>query len=542
MLVPLASGLCLAREWPVSPLPAALAGLALVVGAVASLRLKGAVGRALWAVLFGGGVFLLACAYGGVRFADRQDWRAALPVREARLELRVERSFGVNAYGSARGVAIIREAPPEAPHLVGQRVIFSADAPQTLPIGASFRVTGLVRHLAPEAEAGTFDSWLRQKQVHYELRRGRVEEGSFAAPPAWRVYAERSRRWMADVLMQGSDKLDSVRSMHPAMFLGEYALISPQDMELFKSTGMLHLFAVSGMHVALLALIVEGMLAILRLGRTRRILLGMLILTVYTVVIGAPPSAVRSLIMLAFHRAGQLWGRPARGVPALAASAVAVLIWDPLQLFDIGARLSYGIVAGILLYGAPLGELLKKKIPLYEFLPRSSIGRRERFMLASRDWACVTAGVSLGAFVFGAPLSMQYFGVFTPGTLLLNIFLVPVSFLGISAAAFGLCAKWVSMLPFMGWLEGASVFLNHAGWTCSLIMHDAVEYGASLPGMFTHGDFGASWVGGVVVVGLLWVAVMLRGEPVRERLRWQLAPLWLLLGAVAIYIAAQAVA
>jgi competence protein ComEC len=260
-------------------------------------------------------------------------------------------------------------------------------------------------------------------------------------------------------------------------------------------------------------------------------------LLAYVMLIGAPASAVRAFIMLFFHRAGQVWGRPARGLPALAASAVAVLIWEPRQLFDVGARLSYGIVAGILLYGIPLGELLRERMPLYQYLPPGDLRRWQRAAIAARDWFCGSLGVCLGAFLIGAPLSMQYFGVFAPGSMLLNLLLVPVALICVGAATLSGGLFTIGLVLHMDWPCAMGSFVNHAGWLCAWLMHGAMEGSVRVPLLFWKCGFPAPWTGSFVALTLLGLCVLLRSPSLARRPGWQMVPLATLL-AVALAAAA----
>ncbi len=481
---------------------------------VLSLSRKGGWG---WHLALAGVCFLLGYGYAGVRLPNPMPERAALPAREAELVLRVERLFATDQWGRRGGVAQVVDAAHLLGRMDGQRVLFRTKEGDTLAEGGEFRMKGLFKRRPPAEDAGGFDAWLEQGGVYFDFTRASVLE-TVHPPPLWRQNLAELRGHLSLALRSGSEKMPEIRAMLPAMFLGEKRLLDEDDEALFRTTGMMHLFAVSGLHVGLVALLVEGLLGLLRIGRRGRAVCGMVVLLGYVLLIGAPPSAVRAFIMLLFHRAGSLWGRPARGLPSLCASALAVLLWNPAQLFDVGARLSYGIVAGILLYGLPLGEALRKSFRLYEMLPMSSIGPLRRAMLGARDWLCEGAGVCAGAFLVGAPLSVQYFGVFAPGSMLLNLLLVPLAFLSVSAAALASVLFLAGLAPGLGALALAGGFVSKAGWTGCLVMEALISAGGALPLLFFKMRFPLPWMGTALALALLAWAVHLEGCTLRSRL------------------------
>jgi len=542
ILVPAAAGIAFARSFAVpSPTVFAAAGLFFALTAVVLSRYGNSLGckAAIRSTAIILSAFFIFAAYGAIRMRDRLEWCADLPPREATIEMKIAAAYPTDKWNRHRGIAEIVSAPKIQNYLVGQLVLYRADDKITTREGATLKVKGLVERLPvekPDAAPGSPDSfkgWLVDREVYFELRRAHILAET-APPTAFTTAMTRTRHWMRAKLLEGSDKLPYVRAMVPAMLLGESALLSPDDKAVFRTTGMMHLFAVSGLHVGLVALTLEMILASLRIGRRVRILVAMTALLGYVLVIGSPPSAIRAFLMIAFHRAGTLAGRPARGLPSLVASAVAVLVWDPSQFFDAGARLSYGIVAGIMLYGMPLGELMRDNWPLYEDLPRQSIGKYHSFMLGARDWIAETLGSTIGAFVVAAPLSIMYFGNFSPGSLLLNILMIPLALLSAVASVITIILAAAALLPGLAWLGAVGIFFNFADWACAWEMHDIITTISEAPLLFFKVGFPAQWCGPAATVAILALLVILRDRKLRASLPWMLAPVYLLAIIVAL--------
>jgi competence protein ComEC len=532
LFVPAAAGIVLARSCDaLSPLPFALA--ALTVAAVLLLMEflpRAKAGRwfpRLWHCLFPAGVLLLFAAYGAVRLPSSHTDMTALPPRFAEVSLRVLAVYPADGYGQVRGIALVEKAPPIQDHLTGQKVLFFLKGPAELETGSRFDAKGLVRRMNPAAANDSYTAWLERSAVYFEIRRMTLL-GPVAPPGRLDAFANHARGWMRAKLLAGSDKLPEIRSLVPAMLLGDKALMSREDKTLFRETGMMHLFAVSGLHVGLVALVVEALLALAHLARTRRILAGQAVLLAYVIAIGAPPSAVRAFLMILFFRIGRLWGRPARGLPSLAASAVAVLLWQPLQLFDVGAQLSYGIVAAILLYGIPLGEFFKKRFTQEDFLPPDDLNlfRRRQTWVMTRLWE--STGISLAAFAASLPLCVAYFGYLAPVSVLLNLAMIPLALVAAVASVLAIALFLAATLPFLGCLSDAAEFVNHASWFTAWLMERLAAAAHAIPLAHFSASFAAPWQGPALAAMVLGLMAILGHVRFRDRLVWRLSPLWAL--------------
>jgi competence protein ComEC len=546
LFVPAAAGIVLAKcVDAVPPLPFALAALTVAAGLlVLDFLPRAKAGNwfsRLWHCLFPVGVFLLFASYGAVRLPPSHAEQAALPPRWAEVRLRVLAVYPENAYGQIRGIARVEKAPAIQDHLAGQKVLFLLKGPAELQTGSRFAAKGLVQRMNPAAANDSFNAWLERSGVYFELRRVRID-GAIAPPGPVDDFANRARGWMREKLLAGSEKLPEIRALVPAMMLGDKALMSREDKTLFRETGMMHLFAVSGLHVGLVALVVEAMLALAHFGRTRRILAGQAVLLAYVVAIGSPPSAVRAFLMILFFRTGRLWGRPAKSLPSLAASAVAVLLWQPLQLFDVGAQLSYGIVAAILLYGIPLGEFFKKRFTEEDFLPPDDLNpfrRRQKWMTA-RLWE--STGISLAAFAASLPLCVAYFGYLAPVSVFLNLAMIPLALVAAVSAVLSIALSLAGTLPFLGFLDGAAQFVNHASWLTSWIMERLAAAVHDIPLAHFSASFAYPWQGPALAAMVLALMALLNYGKLRHSLLWMLSPIWALGAALALSAAAQALA
>jgi len=265
----------------------------------------------------------------------------------------------------------------------------------------------------------------------------------------WRVvdmcYA--ARRAAAKRLAVGiADHPAAVDLLH-ALLLGYRSQLKGRTREVFELTGTLHIFAISGLHVGIVAGFIIFALRALRISRIWWFLFLAPLLVGYTVATGAKSSAVRACVMAVVYFLAPLLGRKADGISALAAAAIAILIAAPSQLFDVGFIFSFVVVAGLLLLYPHLEGMARK---LWERDPLR-LQRERWFVAALREcgrylvslWA-----VSCAAWLASAPLMAYFFGRFAPIALLSNLVVVPLAFLIVLAGCLSLlagsCVEWFS--------------------------------------------------------------------------------------------------
>ncbi len=152
-----------------------------------------------------------------------------------------------------------------------------------------------------------------------------------------------------------------------ALMTGDRALVPDEVWERYAATGVIHLMAISGMHITLIAIVAAWLcLRVLRLvpGLGLRVplhqpalLVGLLVAFGYSLVAGWSVPTQRTLVMLLVIAAAH-WGQ--RRLPALQILGLAmllVLLWWPLAVHAVGFWLSFGAVALLMLIGQSQAHL-----------------------------------------------------------------------------------------------------------------------------------------------------------------------------------------
>ncbi|MFL5308845.1 MAG: DNA internalization-related competence protein ComEC/Rec2 [Myxococcales bacterium] len=157
-----------------------------------------------------------------------------------------------------------------------------------------------------------------------------------------------------------------------ALGAGDRSLIPPEVEEDLAASGLVHLLASSGLHLAIVALLVRWVAKRLWLrgpwaGRGRAAAVASLCaapaVAAEVLLLGAPWPAVRAGIGAGLALSADLCGRRADGLTALLAAAATCALVDPAATHDLALQLSVAGVAGMLVLAEPLRDFLPRPLP-----------------------------------------------------------------------------------------------------------------------------------------------------------------------------------
>jgi len=146
-----------------------------------------------------------------------------------------------------------------------------------------------------------------------------------------------------------------------AMVLGDATSLDMQIKEMYQKSGIAHLLVISGQHISMIGM---GLFFLLRKSRIPQIYaagLSFLMIYLYAVMTGMGSSTIRAITMFAIYLSAGLVNRTYDIITAMALTAVMILFWQPLMVFQPGFQLSFGAVMGIGLLYPVFQKLVKKK-------------------------------------------------------------------------------------------------------------------------------------------------------------------------------------
>lgn len=452
----------------------------------------------------------------------------ALPPREARLSLEVERVFASQDPRRSNGLARVVAADAHLGDLVGQQLYFSLNLRrgEARPIrSVRIATVGVLVTLPRNPPADTFDGYLAGAGMNFRLTRGQMMTELQPAHAYYR-FCDRAAEKFNTILGIG------IEQQHPglagllrAMMLGQTHELSSEQRTLFMQSGTMHLFAISGLNIGVIAGALQFLLALLRLPAWVRFIVGAALLWLFVDITGASPSAVRAFVMAVFIHAAFVLRQPRNALAALAASAFAVLIVAPLQVFSASFLMSYGIVTALLVLGLPMSDAWIERWTPWRLLPKPTW--RWWHHIVDWSWRGLALALAIGvattlvSFVTG----VQFFSLLTPGALAANLVLIP-------AAMLATLAGFASMLVGLTGIDLLTSLCNHvAAWILRAIEW-LVEGSVQVPGVYLAAKFISPWVGPILLVALL--GLLLAGYAARWRgLRWWISPFALVAVALA---------
>ena len=245
----------------------------------------------------------------------------------------------------------------------------------------------------------------------------------------------------------------------------------------FRRSGTSHLLAISGLHVGVL-LGISLSISAAAVGRRRQLyLIGPLIVIAgYTLIAGAPPSAIRAAIMGVAYLGALAVGRPRSVLPSLALAASVMVAAEPRLLSDVSFQLSFAAMTGIALLSTSLAERATAVLSLTP--DREGVGPALSRLLIE------AMAVTISATAATLPLVAFHFQqvslVGLPSTLLTMPALPFALVTGAVAGTIGLAAGWAAA-PF-GWLAwAASAYITGVASAVGSIPGALVETGRLAP-------------------------------------------------------------
>lgn len=343
--------------------------------------------------------------------------------------------------------------------------------------GQQVEVDGVLLEPDQAAAPGLFDyrEKLSRTGIYRELRTDEFSKWKMlpqAKAPS-RPLSAGFRNWARANLSRGMGEPDEAMELLWAMSLGWRTALTGEVAAPFMRSGTMHLFAISGLHIALVAGILITLLRAMQLPKHWAAGVAIPLLWFYTAATGWQPSAVRASVMTTLILGSWVFKRPVNVLNSLGAAAFLILLWNPQQLFGASFQLSFMVVFSLAIVLPHVTDWLEAMIRPDPFLPRPLWSWQRRSMLTAGYWLVGSLAVSISAWLASAPLIAKYFNLFSPVALLIN---VPVVVCGGLALA-----SCLGSLLFGPWCETVTVLFNHAAWFFMRCMMTLSQWAADLP-------------------------------------------------------------
>ncbi|MGJ5642507.1 ComEC/Rec2 family competence protein [Formosa sp. S-31] len=241
-------------------------------------------------------------------------------------------------------------------------------------------------------------------------------------------------------------------SVITALLLGQRQDVSDVLYDNYAKAGVVHILAVSGLHVGILLLLIHFILSplhSLKYGKLPKLITTLILLWGFAFLTGLSPSVTRATTMFSLIAIALNWNRKTNIYNTIAISAFILLLSNPMYLFDVGFQLSYLAVLSIVTIQPKLYALWIPKYSIIKFL-----------------WSTLT--VTIAAQIGVLPLSLFYFHQFPGLFFITNLIVVPFLSLLLGLGLLVLILAGFQILPsvlgqlYNGLIKSLNVFINWA--------------------------------------------------------------------------------
>ncbi len=241
-----------------------------------------------------------------------------------------------------------------------------------------------------------------------------------------------------------------------ALLIGYKQDLDKDLVQAYSNTGVVHIIAISGMHLGLIYAGLVWLLARVPYVKKSKIATVFIILTslwLFSLITGASASVLRSAVMFTCITVGKNFFRQANIYNSLSASAFLLLCYNPFLMWDVGFQLSYLAIVGIVWLQKPIENLWFSK-----------------HWIAQKVWQMCS--ITIAAQILTLPICIYYFHQIPILFLLTNLICVPLSTLILFAEI---------LLIAVSWFEPVAFVLGKIIYWLTLFMNFAIEFCNKLP-------------------------------------------------------------
>lgn len=228
----------------------------------------------------------------------------------------------------------------------------------------------------------------------------------------------------------------SAMTLSEAMTLGIRDSLTSDLKASYSRSGSYHLLAVSGLHIGIIALLINTLLLplpLIRGGHRVRNLIAISLIWLYTLLTGFTPSAVRSAMMFSGAQIAYSRSMSRSPINILCATATIMLLVNPNNLFDLSFQLSFLAVSGIALFYKPIYEFNKSNLQIVNML-----------------WSLTAVAIS--ATIATAPITSHVFGQIPIAGILISPFVVMTAYICLALSVLWIILPLELIADVMRWL------------------------------------------------------------------------------------------
>lgn len=222
--------------------------------------------------------------------------------------------------------------------------------PKLYPAGCTIRATGTLAAMPSASNPGQFDSdlYYRIQKIRYRMKKASAK----VVDPSYNYFREA----LADLQRKLRRRITQVfpkreAGILAAMLIGDKSMIGEEDRTLWQTSGVIHMLAISGLHLTILGMGLYQFLKKVHIPEIPSVICSVFFLLLYSIFTGLAVSTLRAFLMFALLLSARLFGRTYDPPTALSIAAILILLENPYYLFYSGFQLSFSAVFFCMLFG-----------------------------------------------------------------------------------------------------------------------------------------------------------------------------------------------
>ena len=306
--------------------------------------------------------------------------------------------------------------------------------------------------------AFNYKKYLLRKGIKSVLLNGRIDS-VISQPYSLNKFYFSIRKNINQKINKTVDK--PYNSLIMGFLLGEKGELDYELLERFRQLGIIHVLAVSGLHVGFIFMILNLISQLFRLNPFNKFILIAIGLLIYMGITGYPASVIRAGTLGILYSYAQYRQKIPDIWNILSWTAFLMLILNSNSLFNVGFQLSFGAVSGIIFVMNQFNEL-KENINL------NYKSTMVRFSMLFFEGMVASSGALLGTFI---PVAYHFHEMSLIG-IFFNIIIIPLTFLMV---IFGIITIIISFIN----ISFASIY-GECVYVIGLILNKISIFGDSL--------------------------------------------------------------
>jgi competence protein ComEC len=309
-------------------------------------------------------------------------------------------------------------------------VYFSKKNKDTMQIGHFVTFQSEIKPIAKSFNPNTFDysNYMENQNVFHQIKCFEQDYYIGETVKNFDYYVNNLRQKLVHSFDSHHFSLRT-KSIINALLLGQKQQIDNETLNDYKNAGVVHILAISGLHIGIIYFFLNfvfGFLNRFHHGKTLKLILIVALLWIFALISGMSASITRAVTMFSLIALGNFLNRRNSVFNAVASSFLILLVYNPLNIFDVGFQLSYAAVISILLFQ-----------PFYKKFYFS----KNKIIIYITDLFLVSMTAQIGVL----PLMMLYFKQVPTLFLLANLVVIPVATVILILGIIVLCLNFIAM-------------------------------------------------------------------------------------------------